>query len=210
MKKLLVVLAVLAALVGVLYITIAADDGMRTSGYDRLSKHELSMIRPGDIVLRKGFGAVSATIARTLNEEFPVSHCGIVVADSLGQLRVIHSVSASLSDFDGVQQCSIGAFQRSSVEGTMLVVRFRDTAAVPLSQMAVTAGRYLKQQIPFDNMYDLSDSTSMYCSEMVWSALKETYGYDIYPDKSKSEVVKFAPFFDTVHFFRVINHHNKK
>ncbi len=210
MKKLLVVFAVLATLVAVLYVVIAADDGMRTSGYDRLSKREISMIRPGDIVLRKGFGVVSATIARTLDEEFSVSHCGIVVADSLGQLRVIHSVSSSLSDFDGVQECSIGTFQHSSVVGTMLVVRFRDTADVPLSQMAVAADRYLKQKIPFDNKYDISDSTAMYCSEMVWNALKETYGYDIYPDKSKSEVVKFAPFFDTTHFYRVINHHKVK
>lgn len=213
MKKVLkitaIVLAVLIASIAIVALIYEKNDEKQRIFHDNLSKAEIADLRSGDIVMRRGFGVVSASIANSLNEEFLVSHCGIVDVDSLGNVRVIHSVSSSLSDFDGLQDCTIKEFCLESKKNSLLVVRFRDTNNVPLATLASTAQTYLDNKIPFDGLFDISDSTEMYCSEMVWSALKQTYGFDIYPDKSKTEVVKFAPFFDTVHFYRILNHHTR-
>lgn len=207
MKKIIIIVTIIAVVVGAVYIIYSKEEKKHYAKHDRLAKNELAMLRSGDIILRRGFGLVSASIATSLNEDFSVSHCGIVDVDSNGNVRVIHSVSSSLSDFDGLQDCTIDEFCKESKENSLMVVRFRDTADVPLANLAKTAQTYLDRKIPFDGVFDITENDEMYCSEMVWSALKENYGYDIYPDKSKTAVIKFGPFFDTVHFQRIINHH---
>jgi hypothetical protein len=209
MKKFIIIVAILAVVVGAVYIIYNKEEQKHYAKHDRLTKKELAMMRSGDIILRRGFGLVSASIASSLNEAFSVSHCGIVDVDSNGNVRVIHSVSSSLSDFDGLQDCTIDEFCKESKENSLMVVRFRDTADVPLANLAKTAQTYLDRKIPFDGVFDITQNDEMYCSEMVWSALKENYDYDIYPDKSKTAVIKFGPFFDTVHFQRIINHHKE-
>ncbi|MBP5759199.1 MAG: hypothetical protein J6W45_07335 [Bacteroidales bacterium] len=209
MKKFIIIVAILAVVVGAVYIIYNKEEQKHYAKHDRLTKKELAMMRSGDIILRRGFGLVSASIASSLNEAFSVSHCGIVDVDSNGNVRVIHSVSSSLSDFDGLQDCTIEEFCKESKENSLMVVRFRDTADVPLANLAKTAQTYLDRKIPFDGVFDITQNDEMYCSEMVWSALKENYDYDIYPDKSKTAVIKFGPFFDTVHFQRIINHHKE-
>ena len=209
MKKFIIIVAILAVVVGAVYIIYNKEEQKHYAKHDRLTKKELAMMRSGDIILRRGFGLVSASIATSLNEDFSVSHCGIVDVDSNGNVRVIHSVSSSLSDFDGLQDCTIEEFCKESKENSLMVVRFRDTADVPLANLAKTAQTYLDRKIPFDGVFDITQNDEMYCSEMVWSALKENYDYDIYPDKAKTAVIKFGPFFDTVHFQRIINHHKE-
>ena len=209
MKKFIIIVAILAVVVGAVYVIYNKEEQKHYAKHDRLTKKELAMMRSGDIILRRGFGLVSASIASSLNEAFSVSHCGIVDVDSNGNVRVIHSVSSSLSDFDGLQDCTIEEFCKESKENSLMVVRFRDTADVPLANLAKTAQTYLDRKIPFDGVFDITQNDEMYCSEMVWSALKENYDYDIYPDKSKTAVIKFGPFFDTVHFQRIINHHKE-
>ena len=209
MKKFIIIVAILAVVVGAVYIIYNKEEQKHYAKHDRLTKKELAMMRSGDIILRRGFGLVSASIASSLNEAFSVSHCGIVDVDSNGNVRVIHSVSSSLSDFDGLQDCTIEEFCKESKENSLMVVRFRDTADVPLANLAKTAQTYLDRKIPFDGVFDITQNDEMYCSEMVWSALKENFNYDIYPDKSKTAVIKFGPFFDTVHFQRIINHHKE-
>ncbi|MBO7541259.1 MAG: hypothetical protein J6T33_06335 [Bacteroidales bacterium] len=209
MKKFIIIVAILAVVVGAVYIIYNKEEQKHYAKHDRLTKSELAMMRSGDIILRRGFGLVSASIASSLNEAFSVSHCGIVDVDSNGNVRVIHSVSSSLSDFDGLQDCTIEEFCKESKENSLMVVRFRDTADVPLANLAKTAQTYLDRKIPFDGVFDITQNDEMYCSEMVWSALKENYDYDIYPDKSKTAFIKLGPFFDTVHFQRIINHHKE-
>ena len=209
MKKFIIIVVILAVVVGAVYIIYNKEEQKHYAKHDRLTKKELAMMRSGDIILRRGFGLVSASIASSLNEAFSVSHCGIVDVDSNGNVRVIHSVSSSLSDFDGLQDCTIEEFCKESKENSLMVVRFRDTADVPLANLSKTAQTYLDRKIPFDGVFDITQNDEMYCSEMVWSALKENYDYDIYPDKSKTAVIKFGPFFDTVHFQRIINHHKE-
>ena len=71
-----------------------------------LSDEEVDLLQDGDIILRKGYGIVSENIAKYLDEEYVISHCGIVVKSQKGNYFVIHSVSGRLPEDDGVQVCS--------------------------------------------------------------------------------------------------------
>lgn len=208
-KKILIpvlILVAIAATAAVSVVIFSKENNRQRHAHDRLSKQELAMLRPGDIILRQGFGMVSDMISNTLDEDYKISHCGIVALDSIGKLRVIHSVSSSLSDWDGVQDVNMKGFFRESKQNSLIVVRFRDTGDIPLAQLAGTAQSYLDRRIPFDEKFDITEQETMYCSEMIWSAILETYGFDIYPDKTSAVATKFTPFFDTTHFAVIINH----
>lgn len=197
---------VVATTVVVSVLVFSKEDKKLRKAHDRLSKRELALLRPGDIIMRQGFGMVSDMISNTLDEDYRISHCGIVAHDSVGKLRVIHSVSSSLSDWDGVQDVNMKGFFLESKQNSLIVVRFRDTNDVPLAELANTAQSYLDRRVPFDEKFDITEQETMYCSEMIWSAILETYGFDIYPDKTSAVATKFTPFFDTTHFAVIINH----
>lgn len=174
---------------------------------DYLSSDEVAMLRDGDIIIRKGFGFVSNKITELLDEPYNVSHCGIVCnTTGLGGPTVIHSVSSTLSDIDGVQSCNIKRFAAESRENSIIVVRFKDTTSHPSRLIASEAQRYLDAQLPFDNSFDLTDSSEIYCTELVWKILLDKYGHDLYPYKATSRALGFAPLVDTAHFDIVISH----
>ena len=80
---------------------------------DTLSEDEITLIQDGDIILRHGNGLVSDLIVKSLHEEFDISHCAIITKKN-NDFVVIHSVSQSLSDYDGVQSQSLKSFVKSS------------------------------------------------------------------------------------------------
>ena len=136
-----------------------------------------------------------------------MSHCGIVCnTTALGGPTVIHSVSSTLSDIDGVQSCNIKRFAAESRENSIIVVRFKDTTSHPSRLIASEAQRYLNAQLPFDNSFDLNDSSEIYRTELVWKILLDKYGHDLYPYKATSRALGFAPLVDTAHFDIVISH----
>lgn len=174
---------------------------------DYLTPEEVAMLRDGDIIIRKGFGFVSNKITDILNEPYNVSHCGIVCNTTApGGPTVIHSVSSTLSDIDGVQSCNIKKFVAESRENSIIVVRFKDTASHPSRLIASEAQRYLDAQLPFDNSFDLTDSSEIYCTELVWKILLDKYGHDLYPNQAATHTLGFAPLVDTAHFDIVISH----
>ena len=174
---------------------------------DYLTALEVDMLHDGDIIIRKGFGFVSNKITEILDEPYNVSHCGIIYnTTSSGGPGVIHSVSSTLSDIDGVQSCSLKRFTSESKENSIIVVRFKDTTSHPTQLIATQAKRYLDAQMPFDNSFDLNDSSEIYCTELVWKILLDNFGHDLYPNKAAITTLGFSPLVDTAHFDIVISH----
>ncbi len=62
----------------------------------------LSEVRSGDLVVKRGRGHLSNMIVKTLDEEVPLSHCGIVSRTN-DSIYIIHSVAKELTGIDGVQ-----------------------------------------------------------------------------------------------------------
>lgn len=175
-----------------------------------LSPEEYQLLKDGDIVMRRGHGFVSAVINELFQTGYNLSHCAIV-AEENGLKTVIHSVSSELSGKDGVQQEPLEQFVNESVRGTFIAVRLKREgldAALPLYYVR----KYLQQHIPFDDKFDLNDSTRLYCTELIYRAYLQAYGEDLFTGRFQTDHPDFlslSAFLDTSLFKIIINHQSE-
>ena len=160
-------------------------------------KEKLSEIRGGEIILRLGEGFVSQTIMLMLADSVELSHCGIVVCRN-DSFWVVHSMPEELSDYDGIQACSLDEFVAESVPGSVVIVRPKE---LNNEIMEAKAWNYLSQPKPFDWDFDMNDSTAFFCSELPLHILKYQFGMDLCP--TSGIYPKFSIFLDTARFERV-------
>lgn len=180
-------------------------------GNYKLSETELNIIKDGDIILRQGQGFVSNLILKTLNEELPLSHVGIIAIDTTGDFSVIHSVSSTLSDFDGVQIQNLKSFVKESVPNSVVIVRYNKVDNTPetATEISKQAKIFLEQQIPFDHSFDYTDSTRFFCTELIWRVYREVFKEELFqinPTEKMIEKLKFYHFFNPNKFSIIINH----
>jgi uncharacterized protein YycO len=177
-----------------------------------LSKKEISLLHDGDIILRHGYGFVSDMIVETLNDSSGLSHCAILTQYK-GHWIVIHSVSSTLSDVDGVQWQDLATFVSQSKRNSIVVVRYKHVRNdSDLARIGTRAKYYLKRKIPFDNAFNLNDSTAFYCSELLWRVFKDEYHVDIFESKYQQkhyDYMKFDTFLDTSNFKIIIDHRKR-
>ena len=158
---------------------------------------KLTEIQGGDIILRKGEGFISQMIAWTLADSVQWSHCGIVVCRN-GSFHVIHSLPQELSEFDGVQICSLEKFVAESVPNSIVIVRSKN---LQNEIMEARAWYYLSHPKPFDWDFDVNDSTAFFCSELPLHIWKYEFGVDFC--SGSESYPRFSLFMDTVCFERV-------
>jgi hypothetical protein len=176
-----------------------------------LSEQEYQKIQDGDIILRHGYGLVSDLIVEQLKEKYDLSHCAIVVKTDTG-LAVIHSVSSSVSNVDGVQSQDLKSFMEESQYSSVVVTRYKAKINKPNSAISLKAKNYLAKQIPFDEAFDINDSTEFYCTELLWKVILNEYGDDIMAGKNnaRKDHLRFDTFLDTTRFRIIINHQERK
>ncbi|MCX7696298.1 MAG: YiiX/YebB-like N1pC/P60 family cysteine hydrolase [Bacteroidales bacterium] len=181
--------------------------------YD-LNPEEYSLLKDGDFILRHGYGLVSDGIVQTFNEDYHVSHVGILVScDTCPHgFKIIHCVSQSLYPIDGVQEQSFPQFLWDSQLNSIMVVRFKfanDTTRHLISKKAI---EYLERKVPFDHSFDITDTTSFYCSELPWLVLKNVFHVDIFEGKdfNQFEHLKFEVFWNPKYFDVIINHNVRR
>lgn len=162
-----------------------------------LDKDGLSEIQGGDIVLRKGEGFISQMITLMLADSVELSHSGIIVCRN-DSFLVVHSLPKELSDYDGIQACSLVEFMAECVPGSAVVVRPRNISG---KMMETKALYYLSHPKPFDWDFDMNDSTAFFCSELPLHILKHQFGVDLCP--TSGGYPKFSLFLDTIYFERV-------
>ncbi|MDD3876817.1 MAG: YiiX/YebB-like N1pC/P60 family cysteine hydrolase [Bacteroidales bacterium] len=175
----------------------------------RLTKSEIAMLQDGDIILRHGYGFVSDMIVETLKDNYDVSHCAIFVKDDSTN-NVIHAVSQSLSEYDGVQIQSLRRFINDSKKNSVIVLRYKTKPNESHSAISERARYYLDKKIPFDSGFDIKDSTEFFCTELIWKVFLDAYNVDIYEgkyDRTGSEFLKFDIFFNP-ELFEVVFSHN--
>ena len=179
-----------------------------------LNGYEKELLKPGDIIMRHGYGFVSNTIVKTLAEDYSISHAGIIVKGNNGRFNVVHSVSQTISDFDGVQKVDLNTFVRDSRPNSIMIVRFLSSAENPESTAGISqrANHYLDQKVPFDYSFNLEDESRFYCSEFIVRVLADIFGDSLFdrlypPGISGLDKLKFGIFLDPKLFEIVINHH---
>lgn len=211
MKKIWFFIIALLAIIAI-YVTtneVKANKKLVLSIYN-LSENEYSRIQAGDIILRLGYGTVSESISKILNEEYKISHCGIIVpCDSCrNNYKVIHSVSSSLSPIDGVQDDCLDIFIKNSQPNSILITRYRNLDSNDINKLISWANYYLKQGIPFDHSFDVNDSSSFYCTELLLHIFSNANIYlpNKYLENKNMDRLKFKYFWDSDYFEIIINH----
>ena len=126
--------------------------------------------REGDLMLRCGYGAESRVVTEASRSVY--SHIGILHRDSLaGEWMVIHAVpgEAEQGETEYVKCELLATFYAPdrAVSGAWARVDCPDSIASAASHYA---WQKAKEQVEFDNDYQLSDTTLLYCTELIWLA----------------------------------------
>ena len=127
----------------------------------------------GDVVFRRGGGFTSHAVLMADNGGV-YSHVGIV-ADSAGQLVVIHAVPGE-PDFEGDEdrvkmERPADFFARMRADRGAVYRPLDSIAALQAARRAVAIYR---RHTLFDHDYDDSDTTALYCTELVVHAYSKT------------------------------------
>ena len=181
-------------LLNLLYLAISCKPERNTTD---LFYYQTDSLQQGDIILRKSYGLISDIVAAQLNDSVDVSHCGIITADAQGEWMVIHTLSEMVSDYDGMQQCSLQEFMADSRIETVKVYRYKHDKNTLIADYA---RYYLEKHIPFDEKFDPTDSTAFFCSEMPLHIIKTVFGNDI---SNGAQKPKFSVFIQPALFSEV-------
>jgi hypothetical protein len=216
MKKILIIIFIVFLFLGLsgwLFLHIYNYRSEQEQNYNTysLTKEEIALIKDGDIILRHGFGFVSDAIVQQLKEKYDISHCAIVCKDDTN-ICVINSISSTLSDVDGVQSQDLKSFIHESQPNSVIIVRYKPKIDKDNSCISRRAKDYLNKKIPFDNAFNIKDSSEFYCSELLWKVFLNEFHDDIFlgKDQKRKDHMKFDIFLDTSRFDIILNHHLRK
>ncbi len=171
----------------------------------QLTKNEISLLKEGDIILRHGFGVISDMIVNIDKSPYAVSHCGIICRDSNQRWKVIHTVSNSLSDIDGIQAEPLSMFVKNSKPNSLVIVRYKNTHDSTSKQLTDQAFFYLRKKVPFDDRFDTKDTSELYCTEFIRQLFLDVYKTDIY-DTWQEDILGFQVFWEDKKFEIILSH----
>lgn len=131
-------------------------------------------LRSGDIVFRQGAGLTSRIVQKA-DKNGVYSHVGIVVRDKYGDYMVVHAVPDEpdyKGDADRVKLESVDDFFGNGKAICGAVMRV-DVDSAKAARAATHALNIFQRNTLFDHQYDLSDTTQMYCTELVYFVYKK-------------------------------------
>jgi len=173
----------------------------------KLDAKEKAKLQNGDIILRRGYGLVSTMILKMMNEDYDVTHLGMVVRQN-DTLKIAHALSSSVSNQDGLRLQAIDSFVHNSHDRTILVTRLKNIDSVKQQKVISQIDYYYKKQLPFDHSFNYKDTTEHYCSELIWRIyehnLKILKVSDTLTDEEKYNTLR--TFYDPNYFDIIINH----
>jgi hypothetical protein len=134
----------------------------------------------GDIVLRYTNAVWSRVFARLNGRDMRFSHAGVVVAEG-GHWRVIH---AEADDFGRNGQVRLDDWAEFfATSERVAILRLDDPDAAAATAAAAVAMH--RAALPFDLSFDLGRDSAVYCTELVWRALRVALGHDPLPSKAR-------------------------
>lgn len=134
---------------------------------ERPTEWPVDLFREGDIVFRKGTG-VTSQVVLTADKEGAYSHIGILKQID-GKWYVVHAVPGEPDyegDVDRVKLDPVERFFSRNRASNGAVMRLEETPE-KARRAAQRAFDLYRARILFDHEYDLTDTTRMYCTELV-------------------------------------------
>ncbi len=177
----------------------------RKAAIASINETEIAQLQHGDILLRRGYGAVSDFIADFLEETYPVTHCGFVLRYPNDEIYILHIISDL--DSNGVRTESLKTYVGHSQEHSLAAVRLKTSQA---NREAVLNEIYkLKAaDMRFDMGFNDHESTEMYCAEMSRHVIQNILKKDVLPDRAQKmgiDVTRMSNFFAPQHFEIIFN-----
>ncbi|MBR4218029.1 MAG: hypothetical protein IKR71_03155 [Bacteroidales bacterium] len=130
---------------------------------------DTTLLEEGDLILRRGRSVSSRAVERAEKQNNSAySHIGVLVRQDSSWF-VVHCVPGESEETGGeeVIKCdSLPLFLRSDRAEAGAVFRY-DTLAEVRASIAADARRLLQRKVPFDRNYLCSDTSKLYCTEMV-------------------------------------------
>jgi hypothetical protein len=211
LRKILLIFATLfLLLIGFITYKVFWDPENTKQVFYPLSQEDRGLLRHGDIILRKGYGMFSDGIIEVQNSKSPVSHCAMILNENK-QWKVVHALSSSVAQFDGVQRQNLQRFLNESVPGSIVVVRFKSSTDT-ISQIASRVTYYADAKKPFDHHFDNVDTSAYYCTELFQKAFYQVLKKDIFHAQLRENntgIYDLSTFQDTTLFEEIINHQNR-
>lgn len=153
-------------------ISLAMCSCNRTEDAPHCILREASILKEGDIVMRRGTG-ITSRVVTAADGGADFSHCGIVVCHN-GRTMIVHAVPDEPDyegDVDRVKMESARKFFSSINASKGCVLRCNDREVAQASAN-VAKGIFYRKTL-FDHDYNDMDTTKMYCSELVVYAYKK-------------------------------------
>lgn len=163
MKRILIIIPVFLVLAAgflVLSFLLFRNGSIPDSG------NKFSFLKNGDLILRRGKSAESFAVY-LLDQNRNFSHIGIVAIEN-NIPYVIHVVP----DESGFVRKELPENFLSSESVSHYKVIRSDFSSETLSEVAATAMSFYKMKRSFDNKYDLSTESELYCTELVIKAFE--------------------------------------
>ena len=163
------VAVVLAAvlLAGFIWLRKALDPFAKGPEAVVVPEFPYDQMRPGDLACRTGTGFYSMMLNATAADTIHFSHIGLLLQiDS--QWVVIHAVpneAEGPDDFDRVKMETVKQFYDPvhALHGELI-----HTGFVAGDRMTDAALGFVRDSVRFDSAFDLTDSSKLYCTELIW------------------------------------------
>ncbi len=126
-----------------------------------------SKLQEGDIAFRGGT-SVSSYVVEIADQNGIYSHSGMLVKYE-GKWKIVHAVPGEENETDGIQYLKMDDLDLFFAPDRACAGCFAryDTTPEVLEKVAQEAIRWWKKKILFDNDYLMSDTTKLYCSQLV-------------------------------------------
>lgn len=160
----------------------------------KFDEEMLNNLKDGDVVLRQGNTFASKLIAKAFEGAEGNSHIAYLIKQN-GKWQAIHSISSAISEKDGVRMEPLRDFVQDAKGGRVIIKRAKFYFdEVKANQAALD---FLQKEAPFDYLYDLKDSSKLYCTELIRAVYLKGGAKDVFSLKEVGGImmIDLAAFF---------------
>lgn len=136
--------------------------------YQTVPDQVLQKFKTGDIVLRSGKGFISDVFRNFSLHEKRFSHAGILVVEQ-DRVSVYHMMG---EESNGVKKESLSDFCNRNTNAAFAVYRY-DLSDEQKQGMETEAIKLMAFHTQFDEAFDLSSDSKMYCTEMIYKIVQK-------------------------------------
>jgi uncharacterized protein YycO len=180
MKKLLLSSCLLGIIIFIAasysILSIHSDPSNKKQNSSLILSKQLEM-QNGDLIFRKG-RSIESQIILLSDGNSDYSHVGIIYLKD-GKPLVVHSVpEENEEEYEFIKLESVEDFLNEDKAVRFAVFRLEDSMMSSTKAASEFAYNCYLNKFRFDNQYDLSSDTKLYCTELIWKAYQQA-GIDL-------------------------------